>query len=56
MWYMVYEKTTGRAVSCGSVLAEPMPDQFGVAEIGEQPDFSKTQWNASTLQLEPIGS
>ena len=55
MWYMVYDKLTGAAVSCGSVLADPMPDGYGVEPLGTaRPDFSQMQWNPQTLALEPI--
>jgi hypothetical protein len=52
---MVYDKATGAAFSCGTVLAVPMPETLGVAEIGEaQPDFGQVQWNPQTLCVEPI--
>jgi hypothetical protein len=57
MWYMVYESATGRAISCGTVLADPMPEAYAVANLGDvQPDFGQVQWNPQTLALEPLPS
>ncbi|MCE9561876.1 MAG: hypothetical protein K8U57_07465 [Planctomycetes bacterium] len=56
-WFMVYEAATGRALSCGTELADPLPEGMLVADLGEvPPDFGTVAWNTQTRALEPIGS
>lgn len=52
MYFAVYRKSTGEIVSTGSNVADPLPDGLGVKKLAEEPDFSKRQWNASTLEFE----
>lgn len=34
-WYCVYVTVTGEADSFGTVLADPMPDQYSVKELSD---------------------
>jgi hypothetical protein len=35
IWYAVYFTATGEADSFGTVLADPMPDQFSVKQLSD---------------------
>jgi hypothetical protein len=35
IWYAVYVTATGEADSFGTVLADPMPDQFSVKQLSD---------------------
>lgn len=37
-WYGVYEKETGRLVSVGTEVADPLPDHLGCAEVEWEDD------------------
>lgn len=34
-WYVVYSRSTGEAFSIGTILANPMPEEFDVFQIPE---------------------
>lgn len=51
MWYAVIETATGRLLSTGTVLADPMPKGLEAIEIGDEPPAG--EWNTKTLQFEP---
>lgn len=53
MMYLVYVTATGRADSYGSVLADPMPDQFTVRLLTDDETAGvlegRLMWDADTL-------
>jgi hypothetical protein len=57
-WHVVYVLETGEAYSIGTVLAEPMPPQFGVREItdaeAEAINTGAARWDAATLAVVPV--
>jgi hypothetical protein len=57
MWYVVYTLSDGEAFSYGTVLAEDMPEGFGVLALSEPESVMILEgtglWNPSTLQVEP---
>lgn len=56
-WYAVVDKTTGAAVSFGTVLADPLPDHLEAIEIPEQPSKKKgTKWDSETRTIVSIPS
>jgi hypothetical protein len=54
-WHMVHDN--GRAVSIGTVLADPMPDHLSVVDLSdEDADLLLTGtglWDAATLSVVP---
>ena len=48
MWYAIIEKATGRLHSTGTVLADPMPKEYEVKELGESFSQEGLEWDAST--------
>ena len=53
MQYAVFEKATGRLHSTGSVLADPMPKQFEVKELGETFNPEGLEWDPTTRMFVP---
>ena len=53
MFYLVYLTLTGEAVSYGSVLADPMPEQFTVRALTDDETIGVNEgrliWDAATL-------
>jgi len=53
MFYLVYLTVTGEAVSYGSVLADPMPEQFTVRVLTDDETIGVNEgrliWDAATL-------
>ena len=53
MFYLVYLTLTGEAVSYGSVLADPMPEQFTVRALTDDETIGVNEgrliWDAVTL-------
>lgn len=53
MFYLVYSLSTGEAVSYGSVLADPMPEQFTVRALTNDETAGvregRLMWDATTL-------
>lgn len=51
--HLVYLTATGKAHSYGSVLADPMPDQFTVRELSDDEKSGvqegRLMWDAETL-------
>lgn len=45
-WFLVYETATGRLVSQGTVLADPLPRGLTSVDVGTKPDDS-LMWDAS---------
>lgn len=58
-WYAIYWKEAGEGHEAGelystaTILSDPMPSEFGVVEIAQQPD-DNFKWNKDTLSLEPV--
>lgn len=54
-FYLVYVTATGEADSYGSVLADPMPDQFTVRPLSEEEKAGvlegRLMWDAATLMF-----
>lgn len=44
-WYAVYETTTGRLVSIGDQVADPLPDGLIAAELASAPDLRSVMWD-----------
>lgn len=51
MWYAVYEKSTGRLLSTGTVLGTLSSDK-GVKELGGSFSFGGKVWNEQLLDFE----
>jgi hypothetical protein len=45
MWHAIYDTTTGKLESLGTVLADPLPEGLTAAAIGEQ--APEGEWDAS---------
>lgn len=56
--YVVYDASTGEAVSIGSVLANPLPDGLTTYELSaEEAELiysGQIMWDSTTLQVVPI--
>ena len=50
-WFAVYEKATGRLVSTGTVVADPLDPGLEKVALSAAPDFSAQDWDpvAKTL-------
>lgn len=44
MWYIVYEEKTGKPISTGTELANPLPKGLVAKELGEDWDW-ENEWN-----------
>lgn len=44
-WFAIVYKDTGELYSSGSVIADPMPDQFEAIPIDGQPDHGTQDWD-----------
>ena len=54
MWYAVVETKTGRLHSTGTILADPMPKQYEVIELGEDwQDTIDKEWDPKTKTFIP---
>lgn len=55
--YAVYVTATGEADSFGTILADPMPDQFSVKQLSDTETAMLLDgtgiWNPTTLAIEP---
>lgn len=48
MWNALYETATGRLLSIGSVVADPLPEGTAVVEYAERPDQTTQVWDEAT--------
>ena len=46
--YALYETTTGRLRSLGSVVVDPVPDGMSVLLVGENPPDANVMWDEAT--------
>jgi len=53
MWYAIIEKATGRLHSIGTVLADPMPKEYEVKELGESFNQEGLEWDPATRTFVP---
>lgn len=44
-WFAVYEKATGRLVSSGTVVADPLDPTLEKVALAVAPDFSAQDWD-----------
>lgn len=44
-WFAIYEKATGRLVSTGTVVADPLDPGLEKAALAAAPDFSARDWD-----------
>ncbi len=51
-YFAIYETATGRLRSLGTVLADPMPPEFTVVDIGSAP-ADNTMWDEATRTFIP---
>jgi hypothetical protein len=56
-WHMIYDSTTGKAVSIGTVVADPLPehlaDQIIPDDISADVLSGKLLWNEESLDFQP---
>lgn len=52
-WFAVFEKNTGRAVSFGTVIANPLPEHLESVFIIEQPKKGVSRWDSSSHSIVP---
>lgn len=50
-WFAVVWEDSGKLVSVGSVLADPMPQGYEVVELG--PDRPEGTWNEESRAFDP---
>lgn len=50
-WFAVYEKATGRLVSTGTVVADPLDPGLEKAALAAAPDFSAQDWDPAAKAL-----
>jgi len=50
-WFAVYEKATGRLVSTGTVVADPLDPELEKVALAARPDFSAQDWDPGTKAL-----
>jgi len=50
-WFAVCEKATGRLISTGTIVADPLDSGLEKIELADAPDFSAQDWDpvAKTL-------
>ena len=53
MWYAIYETDTGRLHSVTTVLAEEMPEQYTVRELGANFSSVGKEWDTENLVFVP---
>lgn len=51
-WFLVYETATGRLVSQGTVLADPLPRGLTSVDVGTKPDDS-LMWDEASRSMVP---
>lgn len=51
-WKAVWRSATGELISVGTVVADPLPEDVSVTELGEERPTG--QWNAQSKVFEPI--
>lgn len=50
-WYAVYEKSTGKLTSVGTVVADPMPAELEAKQLTGRPT-GNVVWNKTNLEFE----
>ena len=50
-WFAVYEKATGRLVSTGTVVADPLDPELEKVALAARPDFSAQDWDPAAKVL-----
>jgi len=54
-WYIVYESDTGKCVSIGTIVADPLPSNLSVVSLSEGDSSmllnGKAYWNEATLSV-----
>lgn len=50
-WFAVCEKATGRLVSTGTVVADPLDSGLEKIELADAPDFSAQDWDPAAKAL-----
>ena len=53
MWYAIIETATGRLHSVATVLAEEMPEEYTVIELGENFSSAGKEWDTEKLGFVP---
>jgi len=50
-WFAIYEKATGRLVSTGTVVADPLDPGLEKVALAAAPDFSAQDWDPTAKAL-----
>lgn len=50
-WFAVYEKATGRLVSTGTIVADPLDPGLEKVALATAPDFSAQDWDPAAKAL-----
>ena len=50
-WFAVYEKATGRLVSTGTVVADPLDSGLEKVALAAAPNFSAQEWDPAAKAL-----
>ena len=53
-WFAVYETATGKLVSIGTVVADPLPPGIASKQLSQKPDLEQVDWDAATLDFVAI--